>query len=83
MHLAYPTETKVRDHICGLACMEVASSQYKANRPIWAGLHVGLDVDDADVVWKPRTKDADLFHSSSWAKDEVELPHQVVTQQKR
>ena len=30
------------------------------------------------AVWKPRTKDADLFHSSSWAKDEVELPHQVV-----
>ena len=28
-------------------------------------------------MWKPRTKDADLFHSSSWAKDEVELPHQV------
>ena len=26
-------------------------------------------------LWKPRTKDADLFHSSSWAKDEVELPH--------
>ena len=30
------------------------------------------------IMWKPRTKDADLFHSSSWAKDEVELPHQVV-----
>ena len=29
-------------------------------------------------VWKPRTKDATFFHSSSWAKDEVELPHQVV-----
>ena len=29
-------------------------------------------------MWKPRTKDADLFHSSSWAKDEVQLPHQVV-----
>ena len=27
------------------------------------------------ILWKPRTKDADLFHSSSWAKDEVELPH--------
>ena len=24
-------------------------------------------------MWKPRTKDADLFHSSSWAKDEVEF----------
>ena len=32
----------------------------------------------SSFLWKPRTKDADLFHSSSWAKDEVELPHQVV-----